>query len=592
MGRRAAVAAVITVSVLVALLNLLGAVRNFVPHRYDGMSYGLRVGRVTLVYPAENAARAGVVAGDHVLDLPRGYVWEGFRILFHPSSPVHVRTSHGVVAVKPGLALEPIGSALAATFVELTEVLLIGFAAALFARRPGAMSFALWTFAVVRFFASDLRNTVDGLPEAIGLPMYMAFAASQVATIPLIPFALRFPDGRLDPRARWVEIAGWGAFIACAVFYTLNRGLVLAGIWGESVASGVVMEIPIVVLPIVAGILLWRYVHSSAAERAQTAWAIVGFVGSILAVGLARAADTVLQLETISVVPVTMSTYGSIVPIEDRFFWGLANLFPLLAIYPILRYRLFDLNFIVNRAALYSILTAAAVATLAGVNWLAQHFVTERLALVVQPIAAIVIGLGYLRVRESTQRVLERLFFHQRFVAERELDATIRGFALAKRPQVIDESLTDEAAAILALQSAAVFRLRGERLERTASVGWGDGTLTSIEADDRLVRRLLTDDPVVRLSSLHWKPDGLPKSCEPVVAIALAQAGRLIGVAFYGRHLNATEIDPEEMALLRRLCAGATAAYETAEMRAEVAELRAQTAELRTEVASLKAQPV
>jgi hypothetical protein len=104
--------------------------------------------------------------------------------------------------------------------------------------------------------------------------------------------------------------------------------------------------------------------------------------------------------------------------------------------------------------------------------------------------------------------------------------------------------LTDEAVAILALQSAAVFRLRGERHERTASVSRGEGTLTAIEADDRLVRRLLADDPVARLSSLHWKPDGLPSPGEPIVALALAQAGRLIGVAFYGSHRNGTEIDP------------------------------------------------
>ena len=121
MGRRAVVAAVITVSVLVALLNLFGAVRNFVPHRYDGMNYGFRTGRVAIVYPNEGAMRIGVTQDDHVLDLPHGNVWEGYRIFFNPALPVHVRTQHGVLVVHPGFYRSPIGSALSATFVELTD---------------------------------------------------------------------------------------------------------------------------------------------------------------------------------------------------------------------------------------------------------------------------------------------------------------------------------------------------------------------------------------------------------------------------------------------------------------------------------------
>ena len=64
---------------------------------------------------------------------------------------------------------------------------------------------------------------------------------------------------------------------------------------------------------------------------------------------------------------------------------------------------------------------------------------------------------------------------------------------------------------------------------------------------------------------------------ESVVAIALAHADAFVGVAFYGRHRNGTEIDPVELALLRRLCEAAVVAYQLAEMRAELAELRAQT---------------
>jgi hypothetical protein len=262
------------------------------------------------------------------------------------------------------------------------------------------------------------------------------------------------------------------------------------------------------------------------------------------------------------------------------------NLLPLLAIYPILRFRLFDLGFVVNRATLYSVLTLAALATLAAVNWLAQRVVTERMAVVVQPLAAIAIGLGYFRVREWTQNILERFLFRERFAAERHIDAMARGLARAKRPGAIDETLTDEAAEAVSLRSAAVFRLQDGMLRRTSSHAWGEHDLWQLEPDDRLVRRLLADGPVVSLRTLKWSAAELPvPPNDPTLAIVLERAGALLGVVFYGRHCNGTEIDPEEARMLQRLCEAAAAVYETVEMRARVGELSGQIEQLRAQLA-------
>ena len=113
----------------------------------------------------------------------------------------------------------------------------------------------------------------------------------------------------------------------------------------------------------------------------------------------------------------------------------------LLAIYPVLRYRLFDLGFVVNRAALYSVLTLAAFGTLAAANWVAQHFVTDRLAFVLQPVAAIAIGLGYFRVRGWVQRALERLLFRDRLAAEEFIETLIRTLPFAERAETVDDVL-------------------------------------------------------------------------------------------------------------------------------------------------------
>lgn len=570
--------AVLAITAIVVPLYLWTAVSGFVPHRFYGILFYENTGRIRVVYHNQPAEEAGVRVGDHLVDVPHGDVYRGLALEMAHVDTLRVATSRGIVSVRAQLTKEPIGTALAAFVLGLSVVVLVGFATLLYLRRPGLMAFAFWLWAIMQGNVADMLVALDRLPVVISLPLYAVTFTFGLSAIALIPFALRFPDGRVSARMRWLDTTAWLAFgggVATDVVLALLR---LAGLWGDNIVSFAAgRAVQAIALPVVAAIFALRYVRSNRIERAKTAWAIAGFIGSILAQTGAWAAVTFAMLASFAgLVP---ATFGLVPLIEQRLLTALASLFPLLAIYPILRYRLFDLGFALNRAALYSILTVAAVATLAGVNWLAQHFVTERLALVLQPVAAIVIGLGYLRVRGWTQTFLERTLFRERFAAEQQLDATIRGFPLVEGSGAIDESLTVECTDVLSLQSAAVFRVRDAALARVASVGWDDANLGALQRDDRLLRRLLTDGPAVRLAAVHWSPSGLPAPpSEPVVAMLLAQAGVLIGVVFYGRHRNGTEIDPEEMRLLRRLCEAAAVAYQTAEMRAELVDLRLRLA--------------
>jgi len=428
----------------------------------------------------------------------------------------------------------------------------IGFAVLLYVRRPGMMSLAFWLWAVL--LVTDEINSIERFPPVLGLIVLFARSSVSVAGIPLISFALRFPGGKLDARARWADTLVWIAFGCGTVFFAADNVLWLAGYAPNVIESVVLFDFTGLPLALAGAVLLWRFFRDGPADRAKTAWAIAGFGGSILAQAASYVAATVGF-----VIPI-VSRFGYVAGIESRALLVLANLFPLMAIYPILRYRLFDLGFAINRAALYSTLTVAAVAILAGVNWLAQHLITVRLALVLQPVAAIVLGLAFLRVREWTQTLLERTFFRERFAAEQQLDATIRTLPLADRPSQIDTALTSGAADVLSLSSAAVFRAHGDGLAPTAAVDWDEAALDALGRDELLLHRLRTEGPVLRLES--------------VVAIALAHAGAFVGVAFYGRHRNGTEIDPIELALLRRLCEAAVVAYQLAEMRAELAQLR------------------
>ncbi len=284
-----------------------------------------------------------------------------------------------------------------------------------------------------------------------------------------------------------------------------------------------------------------------------------------------------------------MPGVGSGGAVDWRFLEALSNLCLLLAMYPVLRYRLFDLGFVINRAAVYSVLTLAAFGTLAAVNWIAQHFVTDRLAFVLQPVAAIAIGLGYFRVRSWVQRAIERLLFRERLAAEEYLETVIHTLPFAERAETIDDALVTQVAQTLRLSSAAIFHASTGGFRRTGGVGWNEQQLTAIASDDILARQIHTGEALVPLDALRWQPGDLPRPPhEPVIALGIARRGSLSALVLYGRHANGTELEPEELRLLRRLGIAAAVAYETV----DVFALRRQNEALQLRVRVLESGAV
>jgi len=564
--------AVVGGSVLVGALYLWVAVLAFQPQLRWPIAVSTATGRVDYIRIA--AAAPGVAVGDHVLDAPRPDALRAYPLRNpFPGQTLHVATPHGVVMVTPVPIRRSRVDAIATGAGQITSVALVALAAFLCLRRPGIMAFSLWLSTLTAAKTGDLALALDQMhaPLLVFLGVYGFNSIAYAFTF--IPFALRFPDGMLRPRERWAEVAAWAALGAATVAGGyLNWSFLVGRLSGSSTFVWIDDYLPAVPLVIALGVLIAHDVSSAPDVRAKTAWAILGFSLSIVVSFLGQFANAYAVLH--------FGSGAARAILVDHALLVVGNVAPMLAIYPILRFGLLDLGFVVNRATLYSALALAAVGTLAGVNWLAQHLVTQRFAIWLQPLAAIAIGLGFSRVRAWTRAVLERLFFRDRFAAEQHLAGMTRGFAVAERPMAIDDALTGETAGVLGLQSAAVFRLRDERLVRVAAVGWDDASLDELDTDDQLAQRLAADGTSVQLDALHWAPPGLPaRPRAPAVAIALAAAGRITGIAFFGHHDNGTAIDPEELRLLRELCAAAATAHAIADLRGEVAALRAELAE-------------
>jgi len=570
--QRLAVAVVLALTMLGIVLGLAQVASPFVSHEFWGITFRIDSGRVTRVFARELPPGVRIATGDHVIERPDGDALRGYRMrVSKPGDTIHVATAGGVVTLHPAPNYYPPQDAVLEALRALTGLAVIAFAGLLYTRRPGAMAFAFWLSAMYGLIGGDLDFATDRLPLPVGLAIAVLINnCLNYAGFALISFALRFPSGKVPTGWRWLDRAVWIALAATVIPECVVGVLYYEGRWNLTLADLSASAVPLVAA---AAVFIVKQSHAEPRDRSRIAWASTAFI-------------TAAALRALTLFPTILTNPMGI---DWRLLFGISNLCLLLAMYPILRYRLFDLGFVVNRAALYSSLTLAAFATLAAANWVAQHFVTERLAFVLQPVAAIAIGLGYFRVRNWVQRGLERLLFRERLAAEEYLETVIRTLPFAERADTVDDVLVTEVARTLRLSSAALFRATGDGFRREGAQGWSEAHLTRIAPDDIVARSARAGEPLVQLLALRWEPGGLPESPnEPVIALGIVRRGTLSAIVLYGRHANGTELEPEELRLVRRLGEAAAVAYETV----DVFALRERNEELERRLRAQESGPV
>jgi hypothetical protein len=147
-------------------------------------------------------------------------------------------------------------------------------------------------------------------------------------------------------------------------------------------------------------------------------------------------------LVTFGVVPEPLTTIVSVVSLQGFTIIGLS-----LAV-AILRYRLFDIDLIIRRTLVYSILTALLALTYFGLvtlsQSLTQQMMGEQSPLVVV-LSTLVIAALFTPLRRRVQSFVDRRFYRQKYDAQRTLDA----FAATLRDEVDLDRMTGELVAVV-----------------------------------------------------------------------------------------------------------------------------------------------
>ena len=256
----------------------------------------------------------------------------------------------------------------------------------------------------------------------------------------LILFVLIFPDGRFVPR--WMQVPAGLLIVGTFVTLFFGRGSLAE-------PPEVFAIILIAALLVGTGAQIYRYRRTASPERRQqTKWVVFGImaavavqVGGVLATPLFIEPGLAALLYSVADVTIVTLTY---------------LLIPLTVGVAILRYRLWDIDLIINRTLVYGALTAGVVGlyvlVVGGLGTLLQ----ARGNLLVSIFAAGLVAVLFQPLRDRLQRVVNRLMYGERddpyAVLSRlgqRLDATLEpGAVLSAVVQTVAQALKLPYAAI------------------------------------------------------------------------------------------------------------------------------------------------
>lgn len=393
-------------------------------------------------------------------------------------------------------------------------------------------------------------------------PLYGAVAAIiftivlEVPQLALLPFIVRFPSSPTSRSARTRMRVADGIFIGGTLFFTWrNISIPYNEVTWIYFEDAIFFIVPLIILVFAA----FAYHDASGEERRRVSWVIAGFVITTIA----------YSVETISTntpnVSFTMATMTTVLA------QGLIAAFAVTLAYAVLRHRVLDIGFVFNRAAVYAVMTTLVVLIVAFVDWFASRMLTEqRLAVAVEALVTISLGFALNQIHARTERLLDRVVFRQRYIAEKRIEYRIGALGFASSSASIDEALGIDAPQILDLASAAVFDRFSSAapFRRSAETGWSEDTISMLDPESLLVRTLRSVERPLFLDDAALVPQGFPTGAlRPILAIPITAQHELLGVALYGNHPDGASPDPEEVSLLWRLTAAAATAYGTVEAR-------------------------
>lgn len=447
-------------------------------------------------------------------------------------------------------------------------------------RDRAARLFFLASIALGLYFALQEK-------EAVGL-VYLQAVALTVAPAGALHFFLSFPEERWLVRSRWWPLLYLPSLALMVLTLEAFAQAVEAGtgvFWAPRYRTLTTVGFAYLLCSAAFGLISVGYAYATtplSLRRRQLQWIMWGLACAIVT----STADMILTL-------MEMQSYE---------VWGLVLLgtvpLPVAFAFAILRYRLLDVDLVVNRSVVYGLLTA----TLAAVYLFLISVLSNALGMaagtggysVLLFFSALVIGILVNPLRARIQHLIDQTFFrrqvnyqHALIHWSQELSTSLRFADLAKLLlQAVPRELMIDRAGLLVLDDEEAFLLPlslqgGEHGSPSAS-----DTQLAISAHSAIAAHLLRPGMILYLGTERertephgaegvrgLRPGDAPPAWERAgfrLVLPLVSGGKLVGIYLLGQKLSGDIYLRQELDLLRTLLNQAAVAIANARLYEQV----------------------
>ena len=500
---------------------------------------------VTSVAPGGPAARAGLRRGD-LIDIRANALLERFSLLGEPLNgrPVILSVHRGslqeehTVVPRPNKRkwdfwLWPFGNLWLLLFAALIawrhadmpqmRLLALWLGVFVLAGATGDIFAAPWTWVYVLF---NISSAVAG-PSAVAL---------------LAAFAGRFAQ----PLSRFRRIAQWLCYtlaaIATMTFVAGTVGVITLQFDPLPITAGfagIVAAAAAVLLAVVCGVL--AIAASRGVERQRAVWTLVP-LASFFCLFIVFTIATSLS-----------SSYSFVLNLVFILAFLTA---PVALTYAALSRRLIDVGFFLNRAAVFTIVSAIVIGAFVLAEWAASAWLastTHTTSAIIGMVVALGLGISLRYIHRYVERFVDRVFFRKRH----EDESALRRFA-HEASYISDPSK---------LLDRAVRTVNAHTSAQGAEIIVRDGAATYAFATDGERAEISENDPgIVALRAwnkpidLHVFPDSQLRG---EFAFPMISRGELVGALICGPKRDGEAYAPDESEALLALAHGVGTALDT-----------------------------
>ncbi len=284
-----------------------------------------------------------------------------------------------------------------------------------------------WMALLVAFFLVVFPATQSlGSPGDVGAAYpflhLLATILDDLGWLMLLLFFCLFPDGRFVPR--------WTAGVALGyVLLNIIGSLIPFSRGSFSDILSFFLGLPLLAVVVSIGLFsqVYRYIRiSNPIQRQQTKWVLFGVIAAV----------ALFVVLVFPLLPIPKSVRGTVfgVLIDNTLFHFVVVLIPLSIGFSILRYRLYDIDLLINRTLVYSTLTVMLALIYFGSVFVLQNLVRgftgqEGQSPLIIVGSTLAIAALFQPLRRRIQRIIDRRFYRQKYDAARTFatfSATLR----------------------------------------------------------------------------------------------------------------------------------------------------------------------